>query len=196
MEAKRGRAVRTTAWRRFCTGISSIEIVEKFHDSACNIPEYANLTHDLIVDILRGRLQYYLNVKEWSIEQVSSKCNQPAAILRQLISGVGTATNFAVASKSITNTSSIEKNPRPRRSKKTSKVRTTDEAQDKIITTLQAVLDGEIDSNHTEIVFRGLCRYAHEERLPFASKLESGLSLINKIPSQIAILGVLDIVSE
>lgn len=205
MPEMKGKAVRHTTWKRFSRGMLVHDIVDAFHESACNIPEYAKIDSALVTDIIRGRIQYYLNVRNQTVEQIAGTCGQPSSILREIIAG---GASFASITAPV-----VEKDPRPVRgtskagvkkklskkkkaTKKAKSVRSedySDEAADRCITTIQALLDGDIAEEHTEMVLRGLARYAHEQRLPFANKIESGLTLVGQIPSEIALLGVLDV---
>ena len=202
MPVQKGKAFRTTCWRRFERGLTTHDILEAFHDSACDIPHYANVDHALVADVIRGRINWYLTVKGMTVEQVAGKVGQPASLIRDIIQG---GENFSSITAPV-----IEEKPRPVRgkttkgkskkapkaSKKTKKNPVADEAADRVVVTIQAILDGEIAEDHTEMVLRGLCRFAHEERLPFADKIESGLTLIGQIPTNIALLGVLDVCTD
>ncbi len=190
MPVSKGKAVRTMVWRRFIRGMTTHEILESFHDSACNIPGYADIDHALVADIIRGRINWYLTVGKLTVEQVAGKTGIPASSLRELMNGGDSFKHLPIPE--------IEKRPRPIR-KKTStgkKKSINDEAADRVVVTIQAILNGEIDSDHTDIVLRGLCRYAYEERLSFADKIQQGIKLIGQVPTDIALLGILDIASE
>ena len=202
MSVQKGKAFRTTTWRRFARGMDTHEITEAFHDSACNIPEYSDIDHALVVDVIRGRINWYLKVKRMTVEQVAGKVGQPASLIREIMQGgdnIGAIMERHPAPE-------IEESPRPVRpkgkrkaaTKQPKKAKINDEAADQVVVTVQAILDREIAEDHVDIVLRGLARFAYEQRLPFAEKLESGLQVASsgKVPLDIALLGVLDIASE
>lgn len=202
MSVQKGKAFRTTTWRRFARGMNTDEITGAFHDSACNIPEYSDIDHALVVDVIRGRIKWYLTTKGMTVEQVAGKVGQPASLIREIMQGgdsIGKIMKNHPAPE-------IEESPRPVRpkgkskaaNKQSKKAKINDEAADQVVVTVQAILDREIAEDHVDIVLRGLARFAYEQRLPFAEKLESGLQVASsgKVPLDIALLGVLDIASE
>ena len=202
MSVQKGKAFRTTTWRRFARGMNTDEITGAFHDSACNIPEYSDIDHALVVDVIRGRINWYLTVKRMTVEQVAGKVGQPASLIREIMQG---GDNIGEIMKNHP-APEIEESPRPVRpkgkpkaaKKQPKKAKINDEAADQVVVTVQAILDREIAEDHVDIVLRGLARFAYEQRLPFAEKLESGLQVASsgKVPLDIALLGVLDIASE
>lgn len=197
MPPMKGKAFRTTTWRRFSRGMSFTEILDACHESAGNIPEYANIDLSLVADVVRGRINHYLTTKAMTVEQVAGKCSQTPSVIREIIAG---GESFSHLAKAVDDNSRPTRKPakaqKPKKSKKAKAVRINDEAADQVIVTIQAILDGNIDQSHTDIVLRGLARFAHEQRLPFADKIETGIALIGKVPVDIALLGILDIASE
>lgn len=175
--------------------MTTMEIHDAFQDSACDIPEYSNIDHALVCDVIRGRINWYLTTKKQTVEQVAGNSDQAASYIRDLMNG---GEGFSDLPMPV-----VESKPRPVRGKTPKRVTNkpkksapiNDEAADRVVVTIQAILDGDIDQDHTDIVLRGLCRYAYEERLPFADKIQSGITLIGKVPADIALLGILDIAS-